>query len=104
MKARYRLTRRGSRGDTLYCKDTKTGKRTSLHICDENAAQQIINAKNQVEQQPLLNLQLAKAYLLGSDSAIAKRTLWDAIVALTKQNLARTRIGESPPRKTKSSR
>ena len=36
---------------------------------DENAAQQIINAKNQAEQQPLLNLQLAKAYLLGSDSS-----------------------------------
>ncbi|MFZ5494915.1 MAG: hypothetical protein ACOZE5_06200 [Verrucomicrobiota bacterium] len=31
----------------------------------------------------MLNLQLAKVYLLGSDSAIAKRTWWDAILALT---------------------
>jgi integrase len=87
LKARYRLTRRGSRGDTFYCKDTKTGKRTSLRTGDENAAQQIVNAKNQAQQQPLLNLQLAKAYLRGSDSVIAKRTWWDAIVARTETKL-----------------
>jgi hypothetical protein len=30
MKTRYRLTRRGIRGDRFYCVDTTTGKRTSL--------------------------------------------------------------------------
>ena len=30
MKTRYRLTRRGIRGDTFYCVDTMTGKRASL--------------------------------------------------------------------------
>jgi hypothetical protein len=31
IKTRYRLTRRGCRGDTLYCVDSRTGKRSSLH-------------------------------------------------------------------------
>lgn len=83
MKARYRLTRRGSRGDTFYCKDTTTGQCVSLKTSDAEEAQRIVNAKNEAERQPMLNLQLAKAYLLGSDSAIAKRTWWDAILAPT---------------------
>lgn len=91
MKARYRLTRRGSRGDTFYCKDTKTGQRVSLKTSDAEEAQRIINAKNEAERQPMLNLQLAKAYLLGSDSA--KRTWRHAIVALTE-----TKVGANKDR------
>lgn len=79
MKARYRITRRGSRGDTLYCVDSKTGKRSSLHTSDEDAAQQIVDAKNQAERQPLINLQLAKAYLSGTDNGMATRTWRDAL-------------------------
>lgn len=83
MKARYRLTRRGSRGGTFYCKDTITGKRTSLDTDDEDAAEQIVLAKNQAERQPALNLQIARAYLMGADKNIAGRTWRDAIIALT---------------------
>ena len=68
MKTRYRLTRRGSRGDKFYCIDTRTGERTSLHTNDADAARQIVMAKNQAERQPVLNLQIAKAYLAGTDS------------------------------------
>lgn len=87
MKARYRITRRGNRGDTLYCVDSKTGKRISLHTGDEDAAQQIIDAKNQAERQPLINLQLAKAYLAGADGGMTTRTWRDALDQLiaTKQ-------------------
>ena len=56
----------------FYCVDTKTGKRTSLHTCDEDEARQIIHAKNQAQRQPVLNLQIAKAYLAGTDSGIAR--------------------------------
>lgn len=35
MRTRYRLSRRGSRGDTFYCVDTHTSKRTSLHTSDK---------------------------------------------------------------------
>src|SRR2546430_12273402 len=83
MKARYRLIRRGIRGGAFYCVDTKTGKRTSLGTADEDAAQQIIEAKNQAQRQPVLNLQIAKAYLAGSDNGITTRTWQLAIEALT---------------------
>jgi hypothetical protein len=83
MKTRYRLTRRGSRGDTLYCVDSKTSARTSLHTADEDAARQIVEAKNQAERQPILNLQIAKAYLAGTDNGLTKRTWRDAIETLT---------------------
>ncbi|WP_438483375.1 tyrosine-type recombinase/integrase [Oleiharenicola lentus] len=87
MKTRYRLTRRGSRGDTFYCKDTLTGKRTSLATNDEDAAEQIVLAKNQAERQPILNLQIARAYLMGADKAIGTRTWRDAVTALTETKL-----------------
>ncbi|MGD0087733.1 MAG: hypothetical protein ABSC24_11475 [Verrucomicrobiota bacterium] len=44
--------------------DTKTGKRTSLRTGDEDEASQIIHAKNQALRQPVLNMQIAKAYPL----------------------------------------
>lgn len=82
MKTRYRLIRRGVRNGAFYCVDKKTGKRTSLQTDDEDAALQIVEAKNQAQRQPVLNLQIAKAYLAGTDSAITKRTWQDAIAAL----------------------
>jgi integrase len=83
MKTRYRLIRRGIRGNGFYCVDTKTGKRTSLHTGSEAEARQIIEAKNNSERQPLLNLQIAKAYLAGTDNGITQRTWQHAIEALT---------------------
>jgi hypothetical protein len=83
MKTRYRLTRRGIRGDRFYCVDTTTGKRTSLRTANEEEARQIIEAKNQSERQPVLNLQIAKAYLAGTDNGIATRAWQNAIEALT---------------------
>ena len=42
-----------------------------------------MEAKNQSERQPGLNLQIAKAYLAGTDNGIATRTWQKAIEALT---------------------
>ena len=83
MKTRFRLIRRGTRGGKFYCVDTTTGKRTSLGTTNEDEAQQIVEAKNQALRQPVLNLQIAKAYLAGTDSAINTRTWQQAIEALT---------------------
>jgi hypothetical protein len=83
MKTRYRLTRRGIRGDRFYCVDTTTGKRTSLRTANEDESRQIVEAKNQSERQPVLNLQIAKAYLAGTDNGIATRTWQNAIEALS---------------------
>ena len=62
MKTRYRLTRRGIRGNKFYCVDTTTAKRTSLRTTNADEAQQIVEARNNSERQPVLNLQIAKAY------------------------------------------
>jgi integrase len=87
MKTRYRLIRRGIRGNKFYCVDTTTGKRTSLGTANEDEAKQVIAAKNNSERQPILNLQIAKAYLAGSDNGMTTRTWQNAIEALlnTKQ-------------------
>ena len=83
MKTRYRLIRRGIRGGAFYCVDTRTGKRTSLRKANEDSAKQIVAAKNQAERQPLLNLQIAKAYLAGTDNGVTTRTWRNALEALT---------------------
>src|SRR5438874_1438 len=83
MKTRYRLIRRGVRGGAFYCVDNNTGKRTSLRTGSEDEARQIVEAKNQAERQPVLNLQIAKAYLAGTDNGITTRTWQHAIEALT---------------------
>jgi integrase len=86
MKNRYRLLYRGERG-TFFCFDNVTRKRTSLQTKDRDAAEQIVLAKNQALRQPVLNLQIAKAYLAGSDNGITTRTWQLALEALinTKQ-------------------
>jgi hypothetical protein len=82
MKQRYRLMRRGSRGGMFYCVDSTTGERSSLGTIQKADAEQIVNAKNQALRQPALNLQIAKAYLAGTDSGITTRTWQHAIEAL----------------------
>jgi integrase len=73
--------------------DTKTGKRTSLRTGNDDEAQQIIEAKNQAECQPVLNLQIAKAYLAGTDNGITIRTWQHAFESLiaTKQEASQHR-------------
>jgi len=82
MKTRYCLIRRGIRGGAFYCVGTKIGKRSSLGVHDEDEARQVIEAKNQAERQPVLNLQIAKAYLAGTDSGVATRTWQNALDVL----------------------
>ena len=84
MKTRYRLIRRGIRGNKFYCVDTSTGKRTSLGTANEDDAKQVVAAKNNSERQPVLNLQIAKAYLAGTDNGIdthmADRFAWRVLL------------------------
>jgi integrase len=83
MNTRYRLIFRGIRGGMYYCMDKNTGKRTSLQTSNKDEARQIVEAKNNAERQPILNLQIAKAYLAGSDSGMKTRTWQQAMEALT---------------------
>jgi integrase len=93
MKIRFRLIHRGERGRTFYCVDSETGKRFSLKTKDRDSAKQIVLAKNQALRQPSMNLQIAKAYLAGTDSGVATRTWQVALDALveTKQGSTKQR-------------
>ena len=91
MKVRYRLIYRGERGSTFYCVDSVTGRRFSLQTKDRDAAEQIVLAKNQSLRQPVLNLQIAKAYLAGTDSGVATRTWQHALNALVETKHGSTR-------------
>ena len=82
MKIRFRLIHRGERGSTFYCVDSESGTRSSLKTKDRDTAEQIVLAKNQSLRQPSLNLQIAKAYLAGTDSGVATRTWQAALDAL----------------------
>src|SRR6266481_481176 len=82
MKLRFRLIHRGERGSTFYCVDSETGQRFSLKTKDRDAAAQMVLHKNQSLRQPTLNLQIAKAYLAGTDSGVSTRTWQAALAAL----------------------
>jgi hypothetical protein len=91
MNQRYILFRRM---EVFYYEDKSTGKQLSLRTKDEVEAKILLNAKNESFRQPILNLQIAKAYLIGSDNGIATRTWQNAIEALitTKQGTNQHRL------------
>lgn len=62
-----------------YCEDTTTGKQTSLRARNESEAATILHAKNESFRQPVLNLQIARAYLTASDPAMSTRT-WQTVM------------------------
>jgi hypothetical protein len=61
MKTKYTLFRRG---EVFYIQDSATGKQTSLKTKDETEAKSLLNARNEAQRQPVLNLHLARAYLI----------------------------------------
>jgi integrase len=76
MKTKYTLFRRG---DVYYSQDSTTGKQTSLRTKDETEARSLLNARNEAQRQPVLNLHLARAYLTASDPAFVERT-WQTVM------------------------
>lgn len=76
MKPKYTLFRRNG---VYYSQDSATGQQKSLRTRDESEAQQLINACNEAQRQPVLNLHLARAYLTASDPAFVERT-WQTVM------------------------
>ncbi len=76
MKAKYTMFRRGA---MFYIQDAATGKQTSLRTKDETEAKSLLNARNEAQRQPVLNLHLARAYLTASDPAFVERT-WGTVM------------------------
>jgi integrase len=76
MKTRFILFRRAG---IFYCEDTVTRKQSSLRTRDEAEAVTLLNAKNESFRQPVLNLQIARAYLTASDPLFLQRT-WQTVM------------------------
>ncbi len=86
MKQRFRLYRR-AHGKRFYVHDSVTGKQESLGTADRKEAMRLLHAKNEAAHQPLINLQIARAYLAASDVEVSSRT-WST--AMTEMIKART--------------
>ena len=92
MKQRFRLYRR-KQGGRFYLQDALTGKQESLQTTDRSEAMRLLHARNEAVQQPGVGFQIARAYLVASDSAIATRT-WQEVMdgtVKTKQGVTRER-------------
>ena len=78
MKTRFRLYRRKN-GGRYYFHDSVTGKQESLQTADRITAHRLLHARNEAEQQPAVNLQIARAYLAATDRHVATRN-WQYVM------------------------
>ncbi len=89
MNQRYILFRRAG---VYYCEDTTTRKQISLRTKDQTEARTLLHAKNESFRQPVLNLQIARAYLAATDPAVASRTWQLPMDEMTKMKTGPTRV------------
>jgi integrase len=89
MNQRFILFRRAG---VYYCEDTTTGKQLSLRTKDEAEAQTLLHARNESFRQPVLNLQIARAYMAASDPQVSKRTWQRPMDEMTRTKTGSTRI------------
>jgi len=76
MKQRFILFRRAG---IYYAEDTVSRKQSSLRTKDQAEALTLLNAKNESFRQPVLNLQIARAYLTATDPAMGQRP-WQMVM------------------------
>src|SRR5512137_2198896 len=81
MKLKYRMFRRGQ---VFWCQDNYSGRQESLQTKDRAVAERLLHARNEAHQQPIINLQIARAYLLVSDPRIGKRSWQDVMDEMVK--------------------
>ena len=77
MTRRYRMF---LRGNTYYAHDAETGKQTSLRTRDKRKAERLLLAKNEADNQPLMNLAMARTYLAAHDPKMVTRTWAEVMV------------------------
>ena len=78
MKPQFRLYRR-SNGGRFYLHNNTTGKQESLGTTDRSEAARLLHARNEASRQPLLNVQIARAYLAANDTEVATRNWQDVM-------------------------
>lgn len=67
------------RGTVYWIQDNHTGKQTSLGTKNVAEAKRLLSAKNEAHRQPIINMQIARAYLLVGDPQSVKRT-WQSVM------------------------
>lgn len=63
----------------FYCEDSQTRKQESLKTKNEAEAKTLLHSRNEAFRQPILNQQIALAYLSATDGDAAKRT-WQFVM------------------------
>jgi integrase len=82
MKTAYRMYRRKRTG-VYYIQNNRTREQQSLATTDRGEAKRILDAKNQEQQTPALNLQLGKAFITNADPKMGTRTWQEAMDELS---------------------
>ena len=77
VQQKYRLFRR--RNGVFYWQANDSTKQATLRTTDRREAERLLNAMNESERQPTINLNLARAYLAAHDAKMARRT-WRAVM------------------------
>jgi integrase len=77
VQLKYRLYRR--RNGNFYWQENESKKQGTLRTTDRREAQRLLNAMNESHREPMLNLNLARAYLVAHDPTMATRT-WQAVM------------------------
>ncbi len=72
------------RGRVFWAQDNETGKQETLRTRERVVAERLLHAKNEAHLQPVINMQIARAYLMVGDPQSAKRTWQDVMDEIVK--------------------
>ena len=89
MPQRYRKFKRG--WGTFYAYDNVTGNSVSLKTRVKSEADQKVNAMNEAERQPAINLGLARVYLNATDPKLGSRTWQEVMESIVAKKTEETR-------------
>ena len=77
VQLKYRLYRR--RNGNFYWQENESRKQGTLRTTERREAERLLNAMNESHREPMLNLNLARAYLVAHDPKMATRT-WQEVM------------------------
>lgn len=89
MQQKYRLYRR--RNGRFYWQANNSQRQGSLRTSDRSEAQTLLNAMNESQRQPTLNLSLARTYLAAHDPRMVTRTWREVMTEMATHGIPSTR-------------
>src|SRR5438874_1713142 len=88
VQQKYRLYRR--RNGNFYWQDNDSTKQGSLRTRDRHEAERLLNAMNESQRQPILNLNLARTYLAAHDPTMITRTWQNVMLEMATHGIPST--------------